>query len=64
MERADIIIPKYINLELWKLYEVCKEKKLELYFKKSREKSISIRETLKKGKHAKENKTMKETSTV
>lgn len=64
MERADIIIPKYINLELWKLYEICKEKKLELHFKESREKSISIRKTLKKGKHAKENKTMKKTSTV
>lgn len=64
MEIADFIIPKYINLELWKLYEVCREKRLELHFKESREKSISIRETLKKGKHAKENKAMKETSTV
>lgn len=64
MEIVDLIIPKYINLELWKLYEVCREKKLELHFKESREKSIAIRETLKKGKHAKENKTMKETSTV
>ena len=64
METADIIIQKYINLELWKLYEVCREKKLELHFKESREKSIAIRETLKKGKHAQGNKTMKETSTV
>lgn len=64
MEIADMIIQKNINLELWKLYEVCKEKKLELHFKKSREKSIAIRETLKKGKQAKENKAMKEISAV
>lgn len=53
MERADIIIPKYINLELWKLYEICREKKLELHFKESREKSISIR------KHSKKESTLK-----
>lgn len=58
IEIADMIIQKYINLKLWELYEVCKEKKLELHFKKSRDKSISIRETLKK------RKTMKETSAI
>lgn len=58
IEIADMIIQKYINLKLWELYEVCKEKKLKLHFKKSRDKSISIRETLKK------RKTMKETSAI
>ena len=53
MEIADLIIQKYIDLELWKLYEVCREKSWNYISRKAG------RSLLQSEKHSKKESTLK-----